>query len=207
MSLSTHLSLVGRLKAGGSAADWELFYQKYGGAITAFARRMGCDDHEAMDVLQETVMVVMRKLPNFDYDPERGRFRNWLLTIVSNKAREARRRAHVDRLVSLDAESSESGALHEKLPGVETAAPGELERNWRQALIESALRRMLEDPRTNNETIEVFRAVALEGRPVAEVALQHGIKENAIYQIKNRMMNRLQALLSDMEQGGIEMEA
>lgn len=207
MSLSTHLSLIVRLKQGGDAADWERFYQKYGGAITSFARRQGCDDHAALDVLQETVMVVMRKLADFEYDAARGRFRNWLLTIVANKSREARRRAHADRLVSLDAESAESGPLHEKLPGVETAAPGELEQGWRQAMIEAALRQVLDDPRTSPDTVAVFRAFALEGHPVSEVAARYGMKENAIYQIKNRMMNRLQAIVTEMERGGLEMEA
>lgn len=204
VSLSTRLSLIDRLKTGGDSSDWERFYRKYSGAVISFARKQGCDEHAAMDVLQETVMVLMRKLSGFDYDMRRGRFRNWLLTIAAHKSREARRRAHVDRLISLDAPTGDDEPLHEKLGGAESLAPEQLENHWRQAMIEDALRQVLQDPRTNPDTVAIFRAVALEGQSVSEVAARHGIKENAVYQIKNRLMNRLQAIVNDMEGGGLE---
>lgn len=205
MSLSTRITLLGRLKEGGGSVDWELFYSKYSGAVISFARRQGCDDHTALDVLQETVMLVMRRLPGFQYDASRGRFRNWLMTIVAHKSREARRRAHLDRLVSLDAPDEDGVATMDELTSdTHATSPGELEGRWRQALIEEAIRRLLDDPRTNPETVAVFKAVAFEGRPAAEVAAQFGMKENAVYQIKNRLMTRLQALVAGLERGGLD---
>jgi hypothetical protein len=37
----------------------------------------------------------------------------------------------------------------------------------------------------------VFAAYALEQRPIADVAAEFGLKENAIYQIKNRLVRRV----------------
>lgn len=199
MDIATQKSLLQRLSVASQEGDWELFYAKYAAVILSFAQKQGVDEHGARDALQETMLVVMRKLPQFSYDPAKGRFRNWLLGIVANKVREARRRAHAERFVSLDTES-ESGE-HAREPAVGAVAAEELESSWRQSLLEEALRRLLEDPHTKPETVAVFRACALEERPVAEVAAQFALKENAVYQIKNRLMNRLRALLAELEEG------
>ena len=199
MDLGTQRSLLERLSAASQEGDWELFYAKYAAVILSFAQKQGLDEHGARDVLQETMLVVMRKLPQFSYDPAKGRFRNWLLSIVANKVREARRRAHAERFVSLDAEPEGGGLSRE--PAVNAVASEELESSWRQSLLEEALRRLLEDPHTKPETVTVFRACAMENQPVAAVAAQFGLKENAVYQIKNRLMNRLRALLAELEEG------
>lgn len=202
MDLATRLSLLERLKHGGANADWEHFYKKYSGVILSFARKRGLDEHGACDVLQETMMVVMRRIPTFEYDAAQGLFRNWLLTIVAHKVRESRRRSHVDRLLSMDALPAEgSESLHERLASEEPGASENLEDAWRQSLIDEALQRVLTDPRTKPETVAVFRACALEGRPVADVAAEFGLKENAVYQIKNRLMTRLNEIIAAMEGG------
>lgn len=200
MDLATRLSLLERLKRSSANPDWQAFYDKYCAVIVSFARKQGLDDHSADDVLQETVMVVMRKLPAFEYVPQQSCFRSWLLTIVAYKVRESRRRSHMDRLISMDAESGEGGEpLHERFASEEPDASENVEQAWRTSLIEEALQQVLGDPRTKPETIEVFRACALEGRPVAEVAARFGIKDNAVYQIKNRMMARLNEIIASME--------
>ena len=197
MSLSTHVSLIGRLKHNGDSFAWQRFYDKYSGAIIGFARQRGCDEHSALDVLQETLMAVMRALPNFEYDRDKGRFRNWILTIVSNKVREAIRRSRADRLVPLEDADAEAAA-------VGAAAPDELEAGWRQALLEEALRQIDADPRTSAETVAIFRAVAIEGREAARVAADFGVKENAVYQIKSRLTARLQTMIATMEAGDLD---
>lgn len=199
MDLSTQKSLLERLSIGPREGDWELFYAKYSAVILSFAQKQGLEEHGARDVLQETMVVLMRKLPTFTYDPAQGRFRNWLLTIVANKVREARRRAHRERFVSLDAAPEDGEALHEKLPAESAQGDEAVEATWRQSLLEEALRRVLEDAHTKAETVAVFRACALEGRPVADVAAAFGLKENAVYQIKNRLMTRLREMLAELE--------
>lgn len=205
MDLATRLSLLNRLKQGSANRDWEQFYTKYNAVILSFARKQGLDEHTACDALQETMMVIIRKLPAFEYDAERGRFRNWLMTIVANKVREARRRSHADKLLSMDAPPEEGAdSLHDRLAADDPDASENLEDSWRHSLIEEALRRVLSDPRTKPESVAVFRACALESKPVAEVAAQFGLQENAVYQIKSRLMTRLKDLISAMETGAAD---
>ena len=205
MSLTTRLSLIDSLKHSGGTAAWERFYQTYSAVLLSFARRQGCDEHTAMDVLQETIMVIIRKLPGFEYDSARGRFRNWLVTIAANKSREAIRRSKLDRLISLEAPMDDAGkSLADMLPSEVGSASENVEQEWRQTLIEEALRQVLSDPRTKSENVEIFRAVALENQSVGEVAARYGIAENNVYQIKNRMMGRLQGIVAQMDSGSLE---
>ncbi|MBL9145649.1 MAG: sigma-70 family RNA polymerase sigma factor [Verrucomicrobiaceae bacterium] len=204
MHVTTRFTLIEALRNGGGASAWERFYNTYSSVVISFARRQGCDEHAALDVLQETMMVILRKLPDFQYDRERGRFRNWLMTIASNKVREARRRAKVDRLVSLDApQEGTHPSLADQLSAETESASDNLERDWRSTLLETALRKILEDPRTNSVSITIFRQVALENIEPSEVARLHGMKENNVYQIKNRIMTRLKAIIAELETGAV----
>ena len=201
MAQTTCISLIDALKHGGGAAAWERFYKSCSGVLISFARRQGCDEHAALDVLQETVMVLVRKLPDFVYEQSRGRFRNWLMTIAANKVREAHRRSRVDRLISLDATPEGETPLADRLADPSTDVTEDLERDWRQTLLEEAMRQILADPRTNPVSVTVFRQLTQEGLPVEEVARRHGMAENNVYQIKNRLMNRLRTIVSQMELG------
>jgi RNA polymerase sigma-70 factor (ECF subfamily) len=201
VDLSTNPGLLVRLSTGSRDEDWKVFYERYAKAIVSFAQKLGLEEHGASDVLQETMLVVMRRMPGFQYDPERGRFRNWLLTIVANKVREARRRLRQETHVSLDAEGEDGASLQDRLETAGEKGDARLEEAWRQSLLEQALHQLLSDPRTKPETVAVFRACALGGLPVAEAAAQFGLKENAVYQIKDRMVKRLRALLEQLEEG------
>jgi RNA polymerase sigma-70 factor (ECF subfamily) len=200
MDLMTQPSLLERLAGAGSGRDWERFYGKYAAVILSFAQKRGLDEHGARDVLQETMVFLMKKLPGFTYDASRGRFRNWLLTITANKVREAFRRAHRDRLVDLDdSRGGEIGPLRDSLAADGPAADAQVESAWRQSLVEEALRRLRDDPHVQPESLAVFHAYAIENQPAATVAARFGMKENAVYQIKNRFLRRLQDDVAALE--------
>jgi hypothetical protein len=78
-----------------------------------------------------------------------------------------------------------------------------LEADWRQTLIEEALRQILCDPRTDAESVMVFRAVALENESAAAVAARHGMTANNVYQIKNRLLNRVRSIVAQLENGAL----
>lgn len=163
---------------------WEDFYGIYWGPILGYARKLGLNDADANDVLQETMVALMEILPRFQYDRAKGKFRNFLLTIVHRKCLAAFRRKERRQEIVLE-EMNE--------PSVEAAQPGEGpdESVWREAMMYEALRRLEADPRIRRETLEAFRAYVVEGKPAAEVATAFGIKENALYQIRSRILARL----------------
>src|SRR5438067_1653747 len=89
---TTPVSLLERLcHADAEQAAWQQFVELYTPLLCQWARRLGLQNHDAADLVQEVFAVLVRKLPNFRYDPDR-RFRGWLWTITVNKARERHRR-------------------------------------------------------------------------------------------------------------------
>lgn len=193
--IETDETLLERVRKLDAHVAWQEFYKAYWSAILRYARKLGLNDDQAKEVLQETMVALMRVLPNFCYDRRKGRFRNFLLTIVHRKSLAALRRAKGLPDVSLDEEDPWGrGALRELLPAEALrSAEVEAETLWREALMEDTLAQLAASPALADGTFAAFRAYVIERRPAAEVAAEFGMKENALYQIKNRLMRRLRA--------------
>ena len=56
------------------------------------------DDDQAQEVVQETVIAVARKIPDFRYDPAKGSFKQWLLLICRRRIQDHLRRIYNSRL-------------------------------------------------------------------------------------------------------------
>lgn len=190
--------LVEGLRRGDDPGVWREFYSTYGSVIVRYVRKLGLGPSDAEDVLQETMVVLMRKLPAFEYDPAKGKFRNFVLTIVHRKVLSHLRKRTRQAEDGFD-DSAVAARDTSAVPG-EGAAADELA--WRASVAAEALVRLREDPALEPRTLDVFFAYAVERRPVAEVAAQYNIDPNAIYQIKNRLLRRLRARLERF--GGVE---
>ena len=198
----TRQSIFEHLRGPESERAWEEFYQRYWEPIVRYAQKLGLRDSEAQDVLQETMIALMRILPGFQYDPGRGKFRNFLLTIVHRKALAGLRRTARHPEISLEETQEEGGGgLRERLAAAPESTAAADEERWRQCLIARALRIVREDPEVDTKTFQVFQGYVVEGRPCAEVARQFGEKENNVYQIKNRLLRRLRQEVALLAEG------
>jgi DNA-directed RNA polymerase specialized sigma24 family protein len=77
MSVSTRSTLLARLRDLADGAGWQEFFDTYWQLIYSVALKAGLTAAEAEDVVQETVIVVAKKMPTFRYDPSRDSFRGW----------------------------------------------------------------------------------------------------------------------------------
>jgi RNA polymerase sigma factor (sigma-70 family) len=68
----------------------EVLYARYGRACYGLARRILADEQFAQDVVQEVFLTVWRDADRFD--PARGGFSSWLLSMTHHKAVDAVRR-------------------------------------------------------------------------------------------------------------------
>lgn len=199
--VTTNESLLGRLRVDNAHEAWRQFFEAYWGAILRYARKLGLNDDQASEVLQETMVALMRILPDFAYDRRKGRFRNFLLTIVHRKSLSVLRRMSRQRVVTWD-------DLAESTPdplGSHTAAETEARERWRDSLIEEAIHRLRADPRMEEHTFAVFEAYVIEQQPVEEVARKFGLTENAVYQVRNRLLRRLKLEVARlMKSSGVE---
>jgi DNA-directed RNA polymerase specialized sigma24 family protein len=76
------------------------------------------------------------------------------------------------------------------------------EQSWRETLVEIALRQLMNDESIQSRTRQVFLRVTVNGEKPDDVAAAFGINRNAVDQIKNRMMPRLQKIVAALEKAG-----
>src|SRR5262249_18273242 len=80
--IPTRQSLLSRLKQWDDREGWNEFFNTYWKLIFNTARKAGLTDAESQDVVQETVISVLKHIPQFQYNPEGGSFKNWLLQMT-----------------------------------------------------------------------------------------------------------------------------
>ncbi|MDO5314301.1 MAG: sigma-70 family RNA polymerase sigma factor, partial [bacterium] len=167
---------------------WHEFIARYSPALRAFAARR-FPTLDADDLLQETFLVLVRRLPDYVYAPDaKGAFHCYLVGILRCIALKtlARRMREQARL-----EDAGEDILHPSPDDADDAS-------WRQAAYEIALRQFLADPRVFGQTKEVFLRVAVKGEPPICVARDYGLACNAVNQIKARTLTRLRTLVQTL---------
>jgi RNA polymerase sigma-70 factor (ECF subfamily) len=98
-------ALVGRVVEGDTEA-LEALYGRYGRPCYSLARRILADEQLAQDVVQEVFLTVWRDATRFD--PSRGGFSTWLLSMTHHKAVDAVRREENQRKRRTGAEALEA---------------------------------------------------------------------------------------------------
>lgn len=189
---TTSKTLLRNLGEDARSARWTEFVARYRPMMEAFlAARFPSLASEAEDVIQETLLVLVRALPGYRYSPgETGAFHNYLTGILHHRASM--------RLRTRERESRNGAAASLDSSGGTPATPDLLceerdETAWREALFEVALRQLLADDSILERTKQVFVRLAVRGEPLEDVATSFGIARNAAAQIRFRMTRCLRA--------------
>ena len=116
---TTRASLVLSLKNRSNAEAWSEFHKLYAPLLYRYARGRGLPRDDAEEIRDQCLEVVTRKMPTFEYDKEKGGFKNWLRRIADNKVvdfRRKRREKKADTETPVESEpedSAEAGAENE----------------------------------------------------------------------------------------------
>lgn len=188
---TTSTRLLREIAADRQSLRWADFFNRYRPMMRAFlVRCFPTLAGEADDLVQETLLVLVEKLPDYRYDPgELGAFHNYLTGILRNRAlRELSRRER-----SRAAVGNYAGTVPAANPAPSAA---EDRREWRDAVCDIALRQVLSDPALHERTREVFRRCAVAGESPSAVAEAFGMERNAVDQIKNRLLARMRKIVA-----------
>jgi RNA polymerase sigma-70 factor, ECF subfamily len=180
---TTPPSLLQQLRSPDDQRAWCCFVDLYTPLLFYWARRVGLQESDAADLVQEVFTLLIRKLPEFTYDQNKG-FRNWLRTVLMNKWREIERR-------QLSAPAG--GEMPERTVGDDIAVLAEEE--FQRHLAVRALELMQAE--FQPATWKACWEHAAVGRPAAEVAAELGMSVNAVYLATSRVLRRLRQELAD----------
>ena len=108
----TSITLLKGLASGTDNARWAEFFHIYEQPMRSFLQSR-FPSVDADDAIQETMVALTRRMPDYHYTPDRnGHFHNYLTGILKHKAedalrREARESGKRDRLAELENPSTE----------------------------------------------------------------------------------------------------
>lgn len=181
----TSVSLLRTLADDPQSVRWSELYQRYLPAMTGFLQAK-FPSLEPEDTIQETMVALFRKLPDYRYTPdEKGHFRNYLMGILKHKA--------MDALERRRREAEKKDGYSRDLP-----MQNPQDNSWRDAALEVAIQQLMADETINARHREVFRCVALEHRKPEAVAEQFGISRGNVDQIKRRLIERLGEIVAQL---------
>ena len=183
-SISTRATLLERLRQWDDHSGWQEFFNTYWRLIHRVARKAGLNEHEAQEVVQETVITVARNMPDFRYEPARCGFKSWLMNLTRWRiVDQIRRRARIEH------RTCSSAILDERIEDAPDPDGCGLEsiwdQEWQTHLLEAATERVKK--RVAPKQYQMFYLHALKELPVGEVARRVGTSVGAVYLAKHRV--------------------
>ena len=182
--METSASLLDRLAASPSDADWRRLFDLYGPLLATWLARTGVPPHDRDDLTQDVLMVVVRKVAGFER-ARPGAFRSWLRAILANRVRDYFRAR---------AGKAAVGVSLDELADPNSALSREWDRDHDTHLAVRAMDRVRVD--FSETTWAAFARQVIDGRPALEVATELRITRNAALVAKSRVLARVSAELA-----------
>jgi RNA polymerase sigma factor (sigma-70 family) len=179
----TRVSWLENLRAKDEKA-WVGFSRRLTPVIVGVFRRLRLAPQEWADLLSEVTLLVFQKLRL--YDPDRGRFRDWLRGVVRNRVCDHYRQ-NARRFASLDPQ------LIDRLCESFTHDVGqhlERDRDAFEEKVNAEVRRRLKEPKR----WEVYKRTQIDGQPRGQVAEEFNLTEKTVAQYESTV-NALRELV------------
>lgn len=201
-TLKTRASLLERLRDWQDQASWEDFFDTYWKLIYGTARKAGLSDDEAQDAVQETMLSVSRRIPDFRYDALRGSFKAWLLRLTRWRiVDQFRKRGPAEAYHGHHGSGSGDGAtteLIESIPDPATLVSNEVwEDEWGKNLAEVARARVR--ARVDPQNYQLFDFYVRKEWPAKKVAERFGVSTSQVYLARHRISQMLTQEIARLE--------
>jgi len=198
--IPTRATLIQRLKNWQDRSSWQDFFDTYWRLIYNFARKGGLTEAEAQDVVQETMIAVVRHMPTFEYNPAIGSFKGWLLNMTRWRITDQlRKRGPFPAGQSPSESTTEGTRTVDKV--VDPASP-ELDviwnAEWEKNLIETAMAKVKR--RLDPQKFQIFDLYVNKEWPPEKVAATFGISVDQVYLAKHRTTEMIKEDVKKLEQ-------
>ena len=172
---TTRLSLMQRVRDRGDHIAWQEFYDLYGPLIYRYGRQRGLSRDDAEDIVSACLEKLTESIGDFEYQPERGKFKSWLRRLVYNTItdhfRKKRPRAisdsHADQLTATDGEAL-------------------WERAWQNEVMNLAVRRA--EKQVSARNFQIFKLNVLDDWPAERIAEVFNMTTDQVYRAKYKVL-------------------
>jgi RNA polymerase sigma factor (sigma-70 family) len=190
--IPTRASLLERLKNWDDSASWKDFFHTYWKLIYGVARKAGLSDAEAQDVVQETIIAVAQKMPQFAYDPEIGSFKSWLMRLTEWRITDQFRKKQYEkggrRFAREEAMSQDELERHLQAPDFNFEETWN--REWERHVLDAALQKAKNQ--VDARQFQMFYLHIIKNVPAEDVARRLNVKLQAVYFSKYKVSGILQ---------------
>jgi RNA polymerase sigma-70 factor (ECF subfamily) len=198
-SVATRASLLARIKDWEDQDSWREFFDTYWQLIHRVALKSGLSETEAQDAVQETVVAVAKNIGNFDYDPNRCSFKNWLMLITRQRiVWQLRKRLPCGSDNKPMDSDGPSTSMTDRIPD---PSPLDLtavwDEEWQKNLMAVALESVKEQ--ANPRHFQIFDLCVLQDWTAGEVAQKLQIGVAQVYLAKHRVSAALKKEMKRLE--------
>lgn len=184
MGYTTKKSLLEEIR-NGNEVSWFEFERTYRPLILLRGKDYKLSVLEKEELCQQVLLDIFRGRSHFQYNPEKGRFRDYLRRVISRNAIDIIRRRKSVETPSPDIEEGQDSLLESLW-----------EEEWLSHILSQALFKLRSemDPRI----YQAFHLYVMEEKSAEEVAQFLEISKNSVYIIKSRALCRLKQIISQI---------
>ena len=183
--LSTHVSLLTEACSGSDRA-WGRLVDLYQPLVYGWLRRQGVVHHDAEELTQDVLAVVVQELDNFEHRGRTGGFRRWLREITVHRSLGFWRAGRLRT-------SATGGSGFDQILQQLESSDSPITRTWDQEHDQFVLRQLLDRMATqfDRATVTAFQRLTFDEAEPELVARELGISIGAAYSAKSRVLRRL----------------
>jgi RNA polymerase sigma-70 factor (ECF subfamily) len=192
--METSVSMLERLASAPTDADWRRLDDLYRPLLRAWVARAGVPASDVYDLVQEVLVVVVRKISGFERRGK-GAFRAWLRTILANKVGD-----YFSKQKHLPTATGDSDILRrlKELESPDSALSHLWDREHDEHVLAEAIKRVQGQGDFKTVTWEAFRRHVRKGEPAVEVAKALDLSLNSVLLAKSRVLKRLRQELAGL---------
>jgi RNA polymerase sigma-70 factor (ECF subfamily) len=197
--LPTRRSLLVRLKDPDDRASWQEFYATYSRLICSVAIKAGLTESEVQDVLQETMIALSKKIPFFEYDPGKGKFKSWLRRLTDWRIADQFRKRQ--RNLEKPARNTTRTGRTPTVARIPDPRGCDLEAIWDQEWKQNLFDRAVEKVKgsVNAKQYQIFDLYVIKRWPPKKVADMLDIKVGQVFLIKHRLTELIREEIARLE--------
>ena len=185
--IPTRDSLLSWLKNREDQDSWQDFFDTYWKLVYGVAIKAGLTEQEAQEAVQETVITVARRIPEFKYDPAVCSFKTWLLNLTRWRITDQLRKRRPE-LVGFHRSSSDTArtATIDRIPDPASVDLDTVwEKQWEEHLLAAAIGKVKR--RVKPEQYQMFDLCVFKQWPIKKIASQLGVSQGRVYLARHRI--------------------